>query len=175
MCDCETREVYTISVDSKFASDPNFDNSFVVYLNSPLRNVVRAELLSASIGSTALSNVIYVHVQELVTKFNDHAPLNYTISSSGNSSNVGSVTQLQSNVSFISEALAVIHTPRTTGRQYFHRQADYEASAVYIDPIRTLDKLTVKLYDGSGEALSTEAPTFLLFRFWCSKNNRCLY
>ena len=173
MCDCETREVYTISVDSVYASAPNTDASFVAYLNTPLRNVVKAELLGASVASS--SNVLYVHVSELVTKFNDHAPLRYTLSSAGASSNTGAVTQLQSNLSYISEAFAVIHEPATGGRQYFHKQADYEASAIYRDPIRTLDKLTVKLYNGVGEVPATDSPTYLLFRFECSKNNKCLY
>ena len=179
MCDCETREVYTISVDSVYASDPNTDASFVAYLNTPLRNVVRAELLGASTATSA--NVLYIHVSELVTKFNDHAPLRYSIScgSSSNNygqySNTGSVTQLQSNLSYISEAFAVIHQPANGGRQYFHKQADYEASAVYREPIRSLDKLTVKLFNGDGNVPSTNSPTYLLFRFECAKGNKCLY
>ena len=172
MCDCETREVYTISVDSVYASAPNTDASFVAYLNTPLRNVVRAELLGASMATSA--NVLYIHVSELVTKFNDHAPLQYALSSAGASSNTGAVTQLQSNLSYISEACAVVHQP-TSGRQIFHKQADYEASAVYREPIRSLDKLTVKLFNGLGEVPSTDSPTYLLFRFECAKNNKCLY
>jgi hypothetical protein len=173
MCDCETREVYTISVDSNYASDPNSNASFVAYLNTPLRNVVRAELLSASIPDTA--NVNYIHVSELVTKFNDHAPLQYTISSAGASSNAGAVTQLQSNLSYISEAFAVVHQPTVSGRKYFHKQGDYEASAVYRDPIRTLDKLTVNIFNGLGELPTLNSTTYLLFRFECAKNNKCLY
>jgi hypothetical protein len=173
MCDCETREVYTISVDSVYASAPNSNASFVVYLNTPLRNVVRAELLSASIAES--SNAVYIHVSELVTKFNDHAPLQYTLSSAGASSNTGAISQLQSNLSYISEAFAVIHQPSVSGRKYFHKQADYEASAVYRDPIRTLDKLTVKLFNGVGEQPTSDSSTFLLFRFECAKNNKCLY
>ena len=49
MCDTE---VYTIRVDSLGASS---NTSFVGYLNIPLRNVVKAELLSASVNANASS------------------------------------------------------------------------------------------------------------------------
>ena len=55
--ECERYETYTLKVDSIFAPA---NNSFIGYINIPLRNVVKAEVLSASISAniyTAGSNV----------------------------------------------------------------------------------------------------------------------
>lgn len=175
MCDCETRECYTISLDSVFSAAPNSNSSFVAYLNIPLRNVVQAELLSASIGISTTPVAVYIHIEELVSKFNTYAPLRYTISSTGETSNTGAVTQLQSNIASLAQSFATFHTSGNSGRQFFNQQNNYTATSVYINPIRTLDKLTVEIYDETGEITPTDSPTLLVFRFWCAKNNNCLY
>lgn len=177
MSRCETREVYTISVDSMYAAAPNASNVFTAYLNVPLRNVVRAELLSASIDSTGTptSNVVYVQVEELVSKFHDHAVLKYQQSVSGNTSNVGTVSQIPVNPRAMAEAFATIHAVPSGGRFIFTTASQYAACATYINPIRKLDKLTVSLYDQTGASLIANAPTFMIFRFECSADNQCLY
>ena len=178
MSSCETREVYTISVDSMYASAPNASNSFVAYLNTPLRNVVRAELLSASVdstGSAATANVFYIHVEELINKFNDHAPLKYSIAVSGNTSSTGSVSQLPTNLRQVSESFATVHTVPSSNRLLYAASSQYPVVSSYINPIRKIDKLTVSLYDQTGSSLAVNAPTFLLFRFECAKDNKCLY
>jgi hypothetical protein len=174
---CETREVYTISVDSLYASAPNASNVFTAYLNVPLRNVVRAELLSASIDSTGAptSNVVYVQVEELVNKFHDHAVLKYQQSVSGNTSSVGQVTQVPVNARVMAEAFATVHGVPSGGRFLFASASQYPAYASYINPIRKLDRLTVSLYDQTGASLVANAPTFMLFRFECATDNQCLY
>ena len=177
MSRCETREVYTISVDSMYASAPNASNVFTAYLNVPLRNVVRAELLSASIDSTGTptSNVVYVQVEELVNKFHDHAVLKYQQSGSGSTSNVGQVSQIPVNQRVVAQAFATIHSVPSGGRFLFTTASQYQAYATYINPIRKLDKLTVSLYDQTGASLIVNAPTFLVLRFECSADNQCLY
>jgi hypothetical protein len=150
---------------------------FTAYLNVPLRNVTRAELLSASIDSTGVptSNVVYVQVEELVNKFNDHAVLRYQQSVSGTTSNVGAVSQNTLNPRVMAEAFATIHAVPTSGRFLFTTASQYSACASYVNPIRQLDRLTVSLYDQTGASLIVGAPTFLLFRFECAKDNQCLY
>ena len=170
------RETYTISVDSMYASAPNAANTFVAYLNSPLKNVVRADLLSASVdasASPATANVFYIHVEELISKFNDHAPLKYSTSVAGSTSSVGNVSQLPLNLRAISEAFATVHTTPTNNRLLYASASQYPAFAVYFDPIRTVDKLTVSLYDQTGTSMNVAAPSFFVFRFECIKDMRC--
>ena len=178
MTSCETREVYTISIDSMYATTPNSPNFFTAYLNTPLRNVVKAELLSASLDATAstnLANVFYIHVEELISKFNDHGPLKYTVSSSNVTSSVGTASQLPSNLRLLSEAFATVHTVPSGNRLLYSSSSQYPVQTAYINPIRKLDKMTISLYDQTGGSMAVNSPTFLVFRFECAKDNKCLY
>lgn len=177
MCDydCETRECYTISLDSVYAAEPNSNSSFVSYIDVPLRNVVKAELLSASIGISTTPIAVYIHIEELISNFNTYSPLRYNISVGGNTSNVGAVSQLQSNIASLAQSFVTFHTSGNAGRQFFNKQSNYEATTTYINPIRKIDKLTVQIYDETGEIAATDSPTLLVIRFWCAKNNKCLY
>ena len=78
---CEKYETYTLKVDSVFAPA---NNSFIGYINIPLRNVVKAEVLSASISSnisSGSSNVAYLYAMELDSKFNDRMDVQTAITS----------------------------------------------------------------------------------------------
>jgi len=106
MCDTE---VYTIRVDTVNTTVSNVD--FVSYINIPLRNVVKAELLSASIAANASDTpAIYIYIDELVSKFNDRATLQYTLSSSGKISTQGAVTADLPNLQYLKSSLAAIPT-----------------------------------------------------------------
>jgi hypothetical protein len=179
---CARREVYTVSVDTRFVRAPASNNAFTAYMNIPLRNVVKAELLAASIHPAAnTSGVVYMHVAELVNKFRDHAPLIYQQNVSGISSNVSGLSQIVSNVNFINEALLMypingsdLDTPLVP-RVVYRTNSDFPVVAEFIEPIRRLDRLTVSMYADTGAAFLTSAPTFLTFRFECAKDNVCLY
>lgn len=181
---CERREVYTVSVNTRYVVSPSSNNSFVAYINIPLRNVVRAELVSASIHPAAnTSAVVYMHVAELVDKFHDRATLKYQQTVSGLLSNTGSVSQVSSNAGYLAESLMVypinaadldlasVNTPRVVYRS----MSDFPVVADFIEPIRRLDKLTVNMFADTGAEFLTAAPTFLTFRFECAKDNVCLY
>jgi hypothetical protein len=70
MCDTE---VYNVRVDSVGAAS---NMSFVGYLNIPLKNVIKAELLSvgfhANASSPTTTYAYYVHIEELKSKFITH-------------------------------------------------------------------------------------------------------
>jgi hypothetical protein len=179
---CERREVYTVSIDTRHVKSPASNNAFTAYMNIPLRNVVKAELIAASIHPAAnTSAVLYLHVAELVTKFQDHASLLYQQNVSGISSNVSSLTQIVSNVNFINQSLMMYPIngsdldTANVPRIVYRTNSDFPVVAEYIDPIRRLDKLTVSMYTDTGASFSTTAPTFLTFRFECAKDNVCLY
>jgi hypothetical protein len=176
MCDTE---VYTIRVDSVYAAS---NTSFVSYLNIPLRNVIKAELLSCSFHGNAASiptSAMYVHVEELVSKFLDRGNLNYNSRVAGKISTEGIAPYLPiSNTNMLATSLVCI--PLTDGvpnhQTIFTSASYFPVEVVYIDPIRQIEKLTINLYASSGgQPTFNMGPTFLTFRFTCSKPNRCLY
>jgi hypothetical protein len=172
--------VYTVRLDSLYAeSGWNFTN----YINIPLRNVIKAELLSCafygnavSIGSTA----VYVHIDELVSKFMDRGNLAYTLRVGGKISTEGpGPASTISNTNKLSAALVCI--PICDGlpdQQTVFTSGNYFPVEVsFIEPIRQIEKLTVSLYtaDGSQPENLSVTPTFITMRFTCSKPNRCVY
>jgi hypothetical protein len=172
MCDTE---VYTVRVDSVNTTVSNVN--FTSYINIPLRNVVKAELLMASLASNAASsNVFYVYVDELASKFNDRADLQYTIGASGVISTQGSVTAAISNISQLRGAIACIPAEQVNVRTvYTSSGAGFPTDVSYIEPIRQVKTLTVSILNEQGNLATSAAPTFLTFRFTCAKPNVCQY
>lgn len=176
MCDPE-HEVYYVKADSVFAPS---NNTFTVYLNTPLRNVVRAELMSLSAHSNVISsgsgNYMYVYVNELVSKFNDRANGQISIQVSGQTSNIGSnPSGTIANLSKLATSIVAVPLEEIQQRTTFTVGQNYPAQAFFIEPIRQIDRLTIELLNGSGASLQNVGPTFLVFRFTCAKGNRCLY
>jgi hypothetical protein len=176
MCDTE---VYTIRVDSAYATS---NVSFVGYLNIPLRNVVKAELLCASFHGNATSpattNAYYVYVDELKSKFLDRTDLKYVFSVSGQTGNVGSSSSTVSNVGYLASCLVCLPVSdgTTEHRTTFTSGNYFPVEVSYYEPIRKLDKLTVSIFNAAGNPPAiTGGPTFMTFRFTCAKNNPCLY
>jgi hypothetical protein len=173
MCDTE---VYTVRVDTVNTTVSNVD--FVSYINIPLRNVVKAELLTASIAANASdTHAICVYVDELVSKFNDRASLQYTLGAAGTISTQGSLTAPLSNLQYLKSSLAVIPTEQVLTRTvYTSSGSGFPTDVQFVEPIRQLKTLTVKLFKSSGDLLGDPAgPTFLTFRFTCAKPNMCQY
>lgn len=176
MCDTE---VYTVRVDSVYAAS---NTSFVSYLNIPLKNVIKAELLSCSFHGNAASistSAIYVHVEELTSKFLDRGNLNYDSQVAGQISTEGVGPYLPiSNTNMLATSLVCI--PLSDGipdhRTIFTQGAYFPVDVTYIEPIRQIEKLTINLYASSGgQPTIVLGPTLLTFRFTCSKPNRCMY
>jgi hypothetical protein len=178
MSECDKYEVYTLKIDSKFAPA---NNSFIGYINTPLRNVVKAELLSASISANVTSsNVIYVYAMELDSKFNDRMDVQTAITSFQNTistSNIGpNLTGTFSNVNQMRTSLACIPAEQTGPlRTIFTINGYWDAVTEYIEPIRQIQQLTFSLYNETGGLLTVGGPTFLTLRLTCAKPNRCLY
>lgn len=176
MCDTE---VYTVRVDTTNTTGSNVD--FTSYIKIPMRNVVKAELLTASIPvSIADVSIIYVYVDELVSKFNDRATLQFDMSAAGTISTQGGLTSPISNLRCLETALALVPVDETTGftRTVFTSSGSgFPTDVAFIEPIRQLKTLTVKLFDNGGTLIPNTIgqPVFLTFRFTCAKPNVCLY
>lgn len=177
MCDTE---VYTIRVDSVFSTS---NTSFIGYLNTPLRNVVKVELLSASIHANAVSpsatSMYYVHIDELKSKFLDRTGLNYSLSVAGTSSTEGiTPTAEVSNVGYLASSLVGIPISDGTAihRTIFTTAGYFPVEVKYLEPIRQIEKLTVNIFSSTGaQPEITAGATFLTLRFTCAKPNTCMY
>lgn len=172
MCDTE---VYTIRVDSVNTLTSNVN--FAAYINIPLRNVVKAELLTASIPiNSAITPAIYIYVNELVSKFNDRAVLEFDMSTAGTISSQGGVSTAIANLQFLSTAFIAIPTEQVSARTIYNANSGFASDVTFIDPIRQLKTLTITMYDNVGAPFSEpSAPSFLTFRFTCAKPNMCQY
>lgn len=199
---CATREVYTVQVDSVCSSFPSgtSNSQFQVILPIPLRNVVKAELLMASLQPSNNTYVAtHLYVEELVSNFTTRATLNYTIRGSAAYSpiNTSSTSNAYSNVIMTSTGPAASALPVNTA--YLERSFtvipmdtaaflngvpsrfvwtsgnSFPTDVTYINPIRQLKTLTVTLYDKDGAVQTMNGPTFLTWRFECAKDNVCLY
>ena len=196
MSDCEKYEVYTIKIDSVYAPA---NNSFIGYIGTPLRNVVKAELLGASIFvNSGISDVVYVYIQELDSKFNDRADVQTAITSFQSATLTSNTTSPGSNVTYtpaqstssigpnlsgtfsnvnqLRTSLACIPTDQQYSRTIFTTGAYWPAVVEYIEPIRQIPQLTVSLYNSSGGLIQDQGQaSYLTLRLTCAKPNRCLY
>jgi hypothetical protein len=175
--DCATREVYTVRVDSAGVSTPY--STFTAYLPIPLRNVVKAELLSASIKPQYSNAVSHVYVDELVSNFITRASPAYTTGLSSTTSNVG-VSTLIANQGLVERAFVSIPISSivqgTDNFVVWTRGNDFETDVEYINPIRQLKTLTITFYDGkTGNLQTMNDVSFFTFRIYCAKNNKCDY
>ena len=185
---CDTAEVYTVRLDSVLGSS---SNSFVSYVNVPLRNVVKAEVLFASVGATtSVSNIAYVYIMELDSKFNDRADVQTKVTNFCATSNLGNASSLStfsnvgtgltgtiSNLNYLRNSIVAFPLSQTLGdvRSVFTLGGFFPSDVEFIEPIRQIQQLTVSLYDEKGGSLVTAGPTFLTLRFTCAKRNVCQY
>jgi hypothetical protein len=177
---CANREVYTVRVDSVGVGSPY--SRFQAFLDVPLRNVVKAELLMASIHQQYSNAICHVYVEELVSKFMSRAGTAYTVGLGQTTSNVGTATQII-NKGLVDQAFVTIPTSNVAGagasvdyRVVWKTRYDFPTDMEYINPIRQLKTLTFTFLDGDTGALQTmDKPSHFVFRFECAKDNVCLY
>lgn len=175
---CANREVYTVRVDSFGVATPY--SSFQAFLNVPLRNVVKAELLMASIHQQFSNAICHVYVEELVSNFMTRAAPTYTVGLDGTTSNVGVATVI-SNQGLIQRAFVTIPTSNIASAGSDYRVVwtvlnDFPTDVEYINPIRQLKTLTISFFDGAtGLPQTMDQTSYFVFRFECAKDNVCLY
>ena len=175
--ECERYETYTLKVDSKYGPS---NSSFIAYLNTPLRNIVKVEVLSVSASAnTSVTPVIYLYIMELDSKFNDRTQIQTQVTSFSNAnptSNIGpNPSGTFSNVNQLSTSLVCIPAEQVNNRTVFTTSGYWPAVTEFIEPVRQIQQLTVSLYNDVGSLLSLSGTTFLNLRFTCAKPNRCLY
>jgi hypothetical protein len=153
-------EYHTITIDSNGQAAAN---SFVSFLENPLKNVVEARLLASHIHTKTSEHHIFISIKELDSNFNDRATP--VLNGAGTIGNIKGV--------FASIASTV--TAAHGSSDYINNfVSHYDVSTQYINPIRKLDRFTVNMYNQNGDLLaphSTGDPNYLIIKFTCMKHN----
>tara|TARA_R110002072_G_scaffold34480_2_gene103092 strand:- start:3995 stop:4480 length:486 start_codon:yes stop_codon:yes gene_type:complete len=151
-------EYYTIHTDSLQTTN---GNTFVNHLVYPLKNVLKVEIISASFDliDRTSSNVAYLRVRELDSRFND-------VSGVVDGNGISAVSTLRS-------SLARFHV-NSGGRTEF-KGNDFCTTTYYLDPIKTITRLSIELLDEAGNSLVTTPNTYITYKFTCVRQNLCGY
>jgi len=174
--DC-SYEFYTIHTDSNTYSDTlTGATDFTTYLFNPLKDVVQVSVLLATIGerqtSTENSNVCYLNVDELSSNFNEITG-NNVVSTSASGGLGPFITAYPTARANFQNPLAVF--PLNDNGLTIYKQNDYSTQTQFISPIRKLERLTCRLWDGDGNLLELAAGgrVHITFRFTCRRDNLC--
>ena len=152
-------EYHTITLDSV---GQDSSNTFSVFLQQPLRNVVQARLLAAHIHSNVSTEHCYVSIKELDSIFSDRA---------------SNVLTGQGHLSMLRSSFASIVTDNAThdvGESLIVFKDNYPIITQYVNPIKQIDRLTVTIRDQSGNTIKNSADdgdNFLVIKFVCRKPN----
>jgi hypothetical protein len=150
-------EYHTITVDTLNQTSAN---TWTCFLSQPLKNVVQARLLAARINTVTPANGsehCYISIDELNSVFNDRAT---------------NVYEGQASLGMLRKSFASIVTTDDTGIISF--KDDYPIATQYVNPIRSIDRLTVSIRNQSGVLITPPNPAennYLVLRFVCRKPN----
>ena len=152
-------EYHTITVDT-IGQDSS--NSFTCFLSQPLKNVVQARLLAARIRTKTATEHCYISIDELNSVFNDRATNVYE--------GQASLGMLRNSFASIAHANTV-----ASGAQTISFKDEYPIATQYVNPIRSIDRLTVNIRNQSGvpivPATATDRNNYFILRFVCRKPN----
>lgn len=152
-------EYHTITVDTLNQAS---SNSFTCFLSQPLKNVVQARLLAARIRTKTATEHCYISIDELNSVFNDRAT---------------NVYEGQASLGILRNSFASIAHANTvaSGAQTISFKDEYSIATQYVNPIRSIDRLTVNIRNQSGvpivPALQTDRNNYFILRFVCRKPN----
>ena len=151
-------EYHTVIVDS-FDGTATNNNAFSVYLQTPLENIVQAQLITANISVASIERVCHISIDELDTIFTQRA------SSSVNG---------QSDRQILNRNFGTLVKTGDYNTTHLVFKNEYPVMQQYVAPIRKLDRLTITLR--SGDATSSviddsNANSVVVFRFVCKKRN----
>ncbi len=150
------QEIYNIQTSS---SGSAANNNYVINFNTSLKDVVRAELVTASIPCST-SNVVYVVVDQLRSNFNDF-------------SNAAAGTLGNAVSSQLRNVFGSMYNDDAGTRDRITYYNRYPIIAEFPHPIQRLEKLNIKLYNNNGLLLQDEGENYFTFRFICDRKNLC--
>ena len=150
------QEIYNIQTSS---SGSAANNNYVINFNTPLKDVVRVELVTASIPCST-SNIVYIEVDELRSQFNDF-------------SNASAGTLSAAVSSPLRNVFGVVYNDDTGTKDRITYYNRYPILVEFMYPLRRLEKLSIKLYNNNTLLLDDEGENYFTFRVICNRKNLC--
>ena len=159
-------EYHTISFDTLGQTSAN---TFTVYFNTPLRQVVQTRLLGVHVHTRGSVEHLYIRIRELESNFNDRLTKDPPGPTNVATNPVQSIAR---------GAFGSIITDNDQGassNQLIVFKDNYDQITQFIHPIENLDRLTVKLFDQNGALIrnqsgGTEINHFII-KFVCRASN----
>ena len=157
-------EYHTISFDTL---DQTSANTFTVYFNTPLKQVVQARLLGLHVHTRGTVEHLYMRVRELESDFNDR--LTKDPPTTPATSPVQSIAR-----GAFASIITVADVPSSD--QLITFRDNYDQITQFIHPIEHLDRLTVKLYNQNGALIPNPSGggievNHFIIRFVCRAPN----
>jgi hypothetical protein len=136
-------------------------NSYTLYLTTAIKDIVKVELLHASVPNQNNEAAIFLDISELRTPFNEDAK--------AISGNTYSGQTMQRSFAMI----PMDYGSSATFKQ-FKKMTDYDFIVSYPTPIRKLDRLSIQWIkkDGTLVQFSNQSNSFLL-RFYTINKDFC--
>ena len=149
---------FTVTIDTLGQASKN---TFSVYLNEPLKNVVEARLIGSHIHTSDDVQHLYVDIDELKTMFSERA---------------SSVYNGANEISRVRGAFgSIVTSSEHTGSEQlisFKERDHYEITHEYPNPLKRVARLSVSLLDQTGNTIPNPAQAtdenFLVLRFKCT-------
>ena len=145
-------------------------------------------MLSLSLSSNttvATSNISYLIIDELISRYNDKtlpavAETLYNPSDAFSASVTGKDASTYkpyttSNIANMQRAFLKFDLDPTNDRTHFYLNQNYPTDTEYVQPIQQLDKLTISIYNERGVLIDTTGPTYITLRFHCARDNMYKY
>jgi len=150
-------EYHTVIVDS-FDGTATNNNAFTVFLQTPIENIVQAQLITANIRLASAERVCHVSINELDTIFTQRA------SSSVNG---------QADKQILNRNFGTLVKTGDYNSTHLVFKNEYPVMQQYINPIRKLDRLSITLRSGdaTSSVIDTNNDSIFVFRFVCKKRN----
>jgi len=156
-------EYHTITFDTL---DQTSANTFTVYFNTPLKQVVQARLLGLHVHTRGSVEHLYVRIRELESNFNDRL--------TKDPPTTAAVSPVQS---IARGAFASIITTEDVPSKdsLITFRDNYDQTTQFIHPIENLDRLTVKIYNQNGALIPNPSGgieiNHFVIRFICRAPN----
>jgi hypothetical protein len=156
----DTRHVY-VNSDNRDTGLFTNGNSYTLYLTTAIKDIVKVELLHATVPNQNNEASIFLDISELRTPYNEDAK-----AMTGNTYS-GQTMQR-------SFAMVPMLYGSTSAFKQFSKNADYDFTVEYPTPIRKLDRMTIQWIkkDGTLVQFSNQSNSFLL-RFYTIHKDFC--
>jgi hypothetical protein len=158
----DTRHVY-VNSDSRDNVKYTNENSYTLHLTTAIKDIVKVELLHATVPNINTEASIFLDILELRTPFNEDAK-----ALSGTPGFYSGQTMQRS------FAMVPMDYGSVADYRQFNKMSDYDFVVDYPTPIRKLDRLTIQWIKKDGTVIpSGSKPNSFLLRFHTIRKDFC--